>query len=138
MHSSIRIKGMCKNMDIVCVCVCACGWVLLGFFWLVWSGGEGCRGRSVQVFSKSYFSNVLSISQPRQLLTSMKLPGCGNASKMTCSMLHLNVIIYMGSILLKESIRDIHSPCIAYEKQNGLFLFFFYSSTVSLRVTAPR
>lgn len=42
MHSSIRIKGMCKNMDFIFMCVC--GWVLLGFYLIglvLWGRAEG-------------------------------------------------------------------------------------------------
>lgn len=43
MHSSISVKGMCKNMDFVCVCVD------IGFCWvgLVWGWGEGLQGEGV-------------------------------------------------------------------------------------------
>lgn len=43
--------------------------------------------------------------------------------------------IYIGSMLLQGWIRDTHSLCIAYGERHG---FFFHSSTVSLRVMAPR
>lgn len=141
LHRSTRIKGTCKKFH-------GCLVVLFEFFCLVglacwWRGVVGlllfC---SLLLFFKSSSSNVLSSSQLRQLLTSVKLLGYCSISKIIHSMLHTNVIthththiyIHRDSMLLKECIRYTCSLCVAFgEEQGGLLLQAFFCS-VCLRI----